>query len=359
MASSSSQPMKMVSNAFPQPQPQLSVQHQPQPQLPSQPQLRPPPPSTSARRLDPPLMYKNRLQEYTQRSAIPQPLYQTMSEEPPNARRFRSTVEVDGATYTSPNTFLHKKAAEQDVAKIALEHISKRIRDEGCPLIHEDTVFCKAILNEFALKMNLDKPTFNTVQPEGLLPVFISSTVFNGVCYTGTHGRNKKEAEQLAARAVIVSLLGNSGSGTILTEIIKSKEKLYAALHKVKSVSHATISAIPQSVEVQVASPGASSGTQVIHELKIPKPEPSTQLISAQTSSQAVNLPIEFVPAVLPEPSGVGPSSSKKRRKNKNKANKKLRSDTQFSIAEMPVAQAPMTQAPPCSVGLTNEVAHL
>ena len=88
-------------------------------------------------RLDPPVMYKNRLQEYTQRSAIPQPLYQTMSEGPPNARRFRSTVEVDGATYTSPNSFLHKKAAEQDVAKIALEHISKRIRDEGCPLIHE------------------------------------------------------------------------------------------------------------------------------------------------------------------------------------------------------------------------------
>ena len=75
-------------------------------------------------------------------------------------------------------------------------------------VIFQDTVFCKAILNEFALKMNLDKPTFNTVQPEGLLPVFISSTVFNGVCYTGTHGRNKKEAEQLAARAVIVSLLG-------------------------------------------------------------------------------------------------------------------------------------------------------
>ena len=100
-------------------------------------------------------------------------------------------------------------------------------------------------------------------------------------------------------------------------------------MHKVKSPSHATISAVPQSVKVQVASPGASSGTQVLHEQKIPKPEPSTQLISAQTSSQAVNLPIEFVPAVLPEALCVGPSSSKKRRKNKNKANKKLRSDTQ------------------------------
>ena len=30
-----------------------------------------------------------------------------------------------------------KKAVEQDVVKVALEHISKRIRDEGCLLIHE------------------------------------------------------------------------------------------------------------------------------------------------------------------------------------------------------------------------------
>ena len=63
-----------------------------------------------------------------------QPIYQTMCERPSNALRFRSTVEVDGMTYTSPNTFLpkkKKKTAEQDVAKVALDHISKRIRDEG------------------------------------------------------------------------------------------------------------------------------------------------------------------------------------------------------------------------------------
>ena len=30
-----------------------------------------------------------------------------------------------------------KKAVEQDVGKVALERVSKRIRDEGCPLIYE------------------------------------------------------------------------------------------------------------------------------------------------------------------------------------------------------------------------------
>ena len=60
-----------------------------------------------------------------------------MSKGPSNAQRFRSTVEVDGATYTSPNTFLPQKKAKQDVAKVALEHISNWIRDEGYPLVHE------------------------------------------------------------------------------------------------------------------------------------------------------------------------------------------------------------------------------
>ena len=60
-----------------------------------------------------------------------------MSERPSNALRFRSIVEMDGVTYTSPNTFLQKKEVKQDVTEVALEHISKRIRDEGCPLVHE------------------------------------------------------------------------------------------------------------------------------------------------------------------------------------------------------------------------------
>ena len=50
----------------------------------------------------------------------------------------------------------------------------------------------------------------NTAQPRSkrLLPVFSSSLNFNGISYTGGHGRNKKEAEQLATQAVIISLLG-------------------------------------------------------------------------------------------------------------------------------------------------------
>lgn len=82
-------------------------------------------------------MHKNRLQEYTQRSSISLPVYQTVNLGFQHAPKFRSSVLVDGMVYTSPNTFSHRKAAEQDVAKVALECISKKIRDEGCPLIRE------------------------------------------------------------------------------------------------------------------------------------------------------------------------------------------------------------------------------
>ncbi|KAE9466693.1 hypothetical protein C3L33_01361, partial [Rhododendron williamsianum] len=182
-------------------------------------------------------LWKNRLQEYAQRSGLPIPIYQTINEGAQRPPMFRSTVFVDGTYITSPNTFSNRKAAEQDVASVALASLTQKIKEEGYPIIREDTVFCKSILNEYATKMNLEKPTYttrSTIQPKGLLPVFISSLVFNGVNYTGEVGRNKKEAEQLAARAVILSIFGNSESGTAILEIIKSKFRLYAALHKLK-----------------------------------------------------------------------------------------------------------------------------
>ncbi|KAK9272942.1 hypothetical protein L1049_003321 [Liquidambar formosana] len=318
-------------------------------------------------------MHKNRLQEYTQRASIPLPIYQTINEGYQHAPQFRSSVLVDGAAYTSPNTFSHRKAAEQDVAKLALECISKKIKDEGCPLIREDTVFCKSILNEFAVKMNLEKPIYNTIQSEGLLPVFISSLVFNGVTYTGVAARNKKEAEQLGARAVILSILGNSGSGTLLSEIIKSKLKLFAALHKAKGSPYIHNSVVPVGVdmgniqntgntpiilpsagkEVEIAVgtdnvpttafPEAGQLTNLLvtppafHEFKTPKSEPS---------AEAIPPPIVFVPSVFEQPLGVESSSGKKRnRKNKKKSNKKSRIDPQLQVAVLSV-----NQAPPCSV---------
>ncbi|XP_062107551.1 uncharacterized protein LOC133818598 [Humulus lupulus] len=336
------------------------------------------------------LMHKNRLQEFTHKTNIPLPIYQTINEGYQHMPKFRSTVIVNGASYTSSDTFSTRKAAEQNVAELALKSIAKETMvneglptkemvDEGLPLIHEDTVFCKSILNEFATKMNMKMPTYNTIKPDGLLPVFKSSLVFNDVFYTGSVGKNKKEAEQLAARVAILSLLGDSGMRKVLYDIIKSKVKLYAALNKVdardniqnsssapllmnKVQSSGVLSRNDAGVEIALpvanaptisdsivpptkALPNLYSGdVSMKHNFKIAKLGTSLEATGLPTS-QGTNLPIEFVHAEAANSVNVSASSSKKRRKNKKKANKRL-----CTGAQMQMASSPLNQGPPCSV---------
>uniref|UniRef100_A0A5B7BGK9 Putative double-stranded RNA-binding protein 4 isoform X3 n=1 Tax=Davidia involucrata TaxID=16924 RepID=A0A5B7BGK9_DAVIN len=185
-------------------------------------------PSQSNASLPDHMMHKNKLQEYTQKLGLQLPIYQTINEGFPHAPKFRSTVLVDGAKYTSMLTFSHRKEAEQDVAKQACECLTKKIKNEECLLIHQDPLLCKSILHEFAVKMNLDIPTYTTNHAEEPHPIFVSSLVFYAKTYTGDVAGSKKVAQQLAARTAIQSLLG-SESGTVLSQIIKSKGKFYAS----------------------------------------------------------------------------------------------------------------------------------
>lgn len=69
-------------------------------------------------------------------------------------------------------------------------------------------MYCKSIVNEYAVKKNLESPQYTTTQAGQLHPVFVSTLVFIGKSYTGQVGKSKKEAEQLAAFATVQSLLG-------------------------------------------------------------------------------------------------------------------------------------------------------
>jgi len=82
-------------------------------------------------------MYKNRLQEFTSRSGTEVPIYQTVNEGQPHIPKFRSTVWVAGISYTSESTFSQKKAAEQEAARLALETILQKTREEGPSLVSE------------------------------------------------------------------------------------------------------------------------------------------------------------------------------------------------------------------------------
>ncbi|XP_028092517.1 double-stranded RNA-binding protein 4-like isoform X1 [Camellia sinensis] len=153
-------------------------------------------------------------------------------------------------------------------------------------ILHEFPVFCKSILSEYAVKMHLEKPTYNTTRSVGLLPLRVSALVFNSVTYTGEAGKNK-EAEQLAAWKVILSILDTSDSRTVITEIIKSIVKV---------------------------NEGDSTQSGIN-----PVAESTTGTIVFVSPAQALEQPLD-----------VGSSSTKKRRK---KAKKKSRDDAQLPVA--------------------------
>ncbi|OMO59930.1 Double-stranded RNA-binding protein, partial [Corchorus capsularis] len=169
------------------------------------------------------LLHKNRLQEYAQKAGLQHPVYQTSSQGFPHAPKFRASVRVNQTTYTSSLTFPHKKEAEQNVAKIALDTIKQAaIKDKpSFSTIYEDPNSCKSILLEFAVKTNHRCPRYTTIQQNKLHPVYVSSLVFNGKTYAGEVAGSKKEAEQLVARIAIESLL------EILLQIINSKNRTY------------------------------------------------------------------------------------------------------------------------------------
>lgn len=339
---------------------------QPQPILP-QPEHQPQPtqsetPAQSAASISVQFLNKNRLQEYTQKASIPLPKYQTINEGSQHSPMFRSTVIVDGVSYTSPTTFSHRKTSEQDVARIAMLHVSQKIKDEEYSLIREDTIFCKSILNEYATKMHVEIPTYTTDRLVGCLPTFVSSLVFNGKHYIGDKGRNKREAEQLAARAVILSILDSESVPTVISETIKSKSKLYASLDKVKDSCNTQNDIMPVGIQTgntlgiavskgngfevavvdnnmprtAIAEPFSGDSTTIsaahrsLHEFSPRKQE-------ASLPSEAISTPIIFVPPTSDQL--VGSTSGKKRKRKNKKDKQKVGVDAQLQDAVVSSSQ--------------------
>ncbi|CAH2073814.1 unnamed protein product [Thlaspi arvense] len=158
------------------------------------------------------LMYKSNLSSYCQRLCLPHPVYGIVSQGARHALRFSSTVTIGRKMFASPNTFSNRKSAEQDAAKFALQHllnedeaIVTNMRGSLCEFVCQDKALCKMVLNEFLAKIKMEC-AYETVQVE-MTPWFVSYLALNGTCYRGG-GRKKKVAEQLAALAAILSLLG-------------------------------------------------------------------------------------------------------------------------------------------------------
>ncbi|KAL3640389.1 hypothetical protein CASFOL_015357 [Castilleja foliolosa] len=335
------------------------------------------PPASSA--ISESLMWKSRLQEFTQKASVQLPVYQTFNEENKRVPQFRSQVWVDGTCFASPNSYPNKKLAEQDAAMHAFIGFREKVKNEGHLRIHEDTVFCKLIMNEYATKMNIKLPTYTTNQTEAFMPMFVSSLQLNDVTYVGQVSRNKKEAEQFAARVAVLSILG-SESSTSMAEIVKSKLKLFDALQKVKespivqvggnnapdavnltaedkksevvAVTGPSPAEIPQPsslvpfsgvVQNVFAEHNTEAPCQPVHVFKKPKflqasPSASPSAIAPPPASSVMMVPcIEFVPPASEQ----APAAGKKQNRKKKKPKKKGQLHNPTPITMIPPSSAP------------------
>lgn len=83
------------------------------------------------------------------------------------------------------------------------------------------------------MKINVEKPIYNSGITDGQPSASVTSLTFNGKYYVGDKGRNKKESQNLAARAAILSLLGTflHFKFSVLNLKKKKLSRIFCAIH--------------------------------------------------------------------------------------------------------------------------------
>ncbi|KAK8658632.1 hypothetical protein V6N13_036835 [Hibiscus sabdariffa] len=199
--------------------------------------------------------------------------------------------------------------------------------------------------------MNLEGPTYTTIWSEGLVLVFVSTLVFNGVTYKGETGRNKKEAEQLTARAAIQSLLVDDRYVIVVTEIIKSKAKLHNAANKAKDSNIANFDTIPAGENREIHNSKEAETTAITNYVPTSfslkpcsgekQPRHEFKYPTVGQGTDCIDLPITFVPASVEQATDGEHSLRKQKKKNKKKKKRaKLNADTQLVVASVPLNQS-------------------
>jgi hypothetical protein len=79
--------------------------------------------------------FKSGLIEFALKSKMKVPEFHSRSEGQSHAPKFRSSVMVDGLVFTTGQTFSHRKVADEEVSKSALEWLINKIIPEGYSLI--------------------------------------------------------------------------------------------------------------------------------------------------------------------------------------------------------------------------------
>ncbi|KAL1833281.1 hypothetical protein ACET3Z_002932 [Daucus carota] len=212
----------------------------------------------------------------------------------------------------------------------------------------EELSSCKAILKEYADKINAENPSYKTEKADGSDLTFVTSLTFNGKQYVGDKGRNKKQSQHLAARAVILSILDSD-----------AHNMLCPAKGKVQNSCNAQTVGMPAGIHTGYnirTSSSKGNGLEVVpndNMLKGASQEPCTgnsSIVTANSVSlvEASATTTLIVPSIV-EPLIVGSTSSKKRKRKAKKAKHEVGINAQVQVAAVPSSQT-TTSAVPGSV---------
>uniref|UniRef100_A0A7N0RCU8 DRBM domain-containing protein n=1 Tax=Kalanchoe fedtschenkoi TaxID=63787 RepID=A0A7N0RCU8_KALFE len=163
-------------------------------------------------------MYKNKLQELSQRSCFNLPSYTCIREGPDHAPRFKATVNFNGEIFESPSFCSTLRQAEHSAAEVALNSLSRRGSSHSLAArILDETGVYKNLLQEISQRVGSPLPQYTTYRTGlGHLPVFTGTVELAGITFTGEPAKNKKQAEKNAAMAAWMSLkqLAKEGPST-------------------------------------------------------------------------------------------------------------------------------------------------
>ncbi|BAT84983.1 hypothetical protein VIGAN_04247000 [Vigna angularis var. angularis] len=123
-----------------------------------------------------PVKYKNLLQLFTSRFSNDLLVYQSFNEGEPHISKFWSTVRVAGISYSSEPKFPQKRAAEQEVARLALKTILEKTIIEGTSIVNEASEM---------LSTPNSKDIFVTRDPkDAVVPYFVADKSEDKVAHT-------------------------------------------------------------------------------------------------------------------------------------------------------------------------------
>nr|XP_033508003.1 double-stranded RNA-binding protein 4-like [Nicotiana tomentosiformis] len=144
---------------------------------------------------------KKKLQMYTKRKKLGEPVYHSKRKSSSRDLHFEATVTVAGELFKSPGAYKTAEKAEDAVAQHALMTLVTVAFQKS------NTGNYKSFLQELAQHEGLCLPEYKTIrigEPRNL--TFFSSVEFEGEVFHGNASKSKKQAEENAAKVAYMAL---------------------------------------------------------------------------------------------------------------------------------------------------------